>query len=44
MLDTDTDLEIPASEDLLAAIGLDAHTIREILTDAVPSAGDREGE
>ena len=44
MLDTDTDFDTPASEELLAAIGLDAHTIREILTDAVPSAADREGE
>ena len=44
MLDTDTNPEITASEELLAAIGLDAHTIREILTAAVPSPADREGE
>ena len=44
MLDTDTNLDTPASEDLLAAIGLGAHTIREILTEAVPAPTDREGE
>ena len=44
MLNNDTDLDIPASEDLLAEIGLDAHTIREILADAAPSGAAGEGE
>ncbi len=33
----DNELEIPASEVLLAEIGLNAHTIREILSDAAPA-------
>ena len=44
MLDNDTDLEIPAGEELLAEIGLNAHTIREILAGAAPSGAAGEGE
>ncbi len=40
----DNDLEIPAGEELLAEIGLGAHTIREILADAAPALKGREGE
>ena len=41
----DSDLDIPADgEELLAEIGLDAHTIREILTEAAPSGAAGEGE
>ena len=40
----DSDLEFPAGEELLAEIGLGAHTIREILTEAAPSGAAGEGE
>ena len=40
----DSDLEFPAGEELLAEIGLNAHTIREILTEATPSGAAGEGE
>ena len=40
----DSDLDIPASEELLAQIGLGSHTIREILADTAPALKDREGE
>ncbi len=40
----DSDLEFPAGEELLAEIGLGAHTIREILSESAPALKDREGE
>ena len=41
----DNDLDIPAGEELLAEIGLGAHTIREILSRVGPfGRKDREGE
>ncbi len=43
MLDRDLDLELPTGDELLAEIGLDSHTIRRILTEAV-HADTGEGE
>ncbi len=43
MLDQDLDLELPTGDELLAEIGLDSHTIRRILTEAV-HADTGEGE
>ncbi len=40
----DNDLDTPAGEELLAEIGLGAHTIREILSESAPALKDREGE
>ena len=37
----DSDLEFPAGEELLAEIGLSAHTIREILADRRPLRAQR---
>ena len=34
MLDCDLDLDVPTSDELLAEIGLDSHTIRRIRTEA----------
>ncbi len=43
MIDQDLDLELPTGDELLAEIGLDSHTIRRILTEAV-HADTGEGE
>ena len=43
MIDRDLDLELPTGDELLAEIGLDSHTIRRILTEAV-YADTGEGE
>ena len=43
MIDQDLDLELPTSDELLAEIGLDSHTIRMIRAEAAcADAGEEE--